>query len=171
MRSPECRTIFPDSSRYSSLSSLHSILCRLLKSLASLFHASTVCFQSFAASFVETPGVAYPHRVSVGLEQCTLSQKHLFLTPVFATLTHSCSCKSFACHSYENTGMASQIPSPLPHRRQLPPFFSPTNASTLAATGSRLRNTSLGVRLTRVRAFASVKERSASPLQHGGPAE
>jgi hypothetical protein len=29
--------------------------------------------------------------------------KHAFVTPLFATLTHSCSCKSFACHSYENT--------------------------------------------------------------------
>jgi hypothetical protein len=36
----------------------------------------------------------------------TLSQKPHFLSPLFATLTHSCSPKSFACHSYENTGMA-----------------------------------------------------------------
>src|SRR5216683_2893215 len=29
--------------------------------------------------------------------------KHASVTPLFATLTHSYSCKSFACHSYENT--------------------------------------------------------------------
>jgi hypothetical protein len=37
----------------------------------------------------------------------TLSQKPLFLSPLLATLTHSCSCNPFVCHSYENTGMAS----------------------------------------------------------------
>ena len=29
--------------------------------------------------------------------------KHASVTPLFATLTRSYSCKSFACHSYENT--------------------------------------------------------------------
>src|SRR6202166_2333636 len=31
------------------------------------------------------------------------AQKHAFVSPLFATLTHSLSRKSFACHSYANT--------------------------------------------------------------------
>ena len=37
-----------------------SIVCRLLKSLGSLFEPAVVCFQRLAASFRKTPGVAYP---------------------------------------------------------------------------------------------------------------
>jgi hypothetical protein len=51
---------------------------------------------------------ASPRRFTLMRTLCALSQKPQFLSPLFATLTHSRSCKSFACHSYENTGMASQ---------------------------------------------------------------
>jgi hypothetical protein len=34
---------------------------------------------------------------------CSHSQKPCILSPLFATLTHSASRKSFPCHSYENT--------------------------------------------------------------------
>jgi hypothetical protein len=43
--------------------------------------------------------------------------------------------------------------------------------SALKLAGSGLRNGSLQVVLTPVRVFASVKERCASPLQDGGPAD
>src|SRR6266852_5826229 len=39
------------------------------------------------------------------LLRCTEAEKCLSVSPLFATLTHSPSRKSFPCHSYENTGM------------------------------------------------------------------
>src|ERR1700694_5521102 len=44
----------------------------------------------------------FPIRVS-SLSSCAEVQKRRSVTPLFTTLTHSVSRKSFACHSYANT--------------------------------------------------------------------
>jgi len=71
----------------------------LLQPLGSLIAISVVCFQQLAASFAKIPGWGVPAFVTC----CTEAQKCRFLSPLAATLTHSLSRKSFACHSYENT--------------------------------------------------------------------
>jgi hypothetical protein len=48
-------------------------------------------------------------------------------------------------------------------------FFARTFPAVSLCDGSELRKGSLQVVLTTVRVFASVKERSASPLQHWRP--
>ena len=98
-----------------------SCVCPLLNSLASLFRARVLCFQSFADSFTKTPGwgcLAYNSVYRSGSVSLCLSGKHLFSdlrpsraktqkspspSPLFVTLTHSLSRKSFPCHSYANT--------------------------------------------------------------------
>ncbi len=77
-----------------------SEICGLFNSLCALFATPVFCFQQLADSFCKTPGVAVPLRELVG---CTEAQKCLFVSPLLATLTHSVSRKSFACHSYANT--------------------------------------------------------------------
>ncbi len=86
-----------------------SEICGLFNSLCALFATPVFCFQQLADSFCKTPGVAVPLRELV---RCTEAQKCLFVSPLLATLTHSVSRKSFACHSYANTqdGGASAPP-------------------------------------------------------------
>src|SRR5258708_24577472 len=55
--------------------------------------------QSLGAYFLSLRGYI-PLRELV---RCTEAQKCLFVSPLFATLTHSLSRKSFPCHSYANT--------------------------------------------------------------------
>ncbi len=43
---------------------------------------------------------------------CTDTQKSLFVSPLFATLTYSLSRKSFPCHSYANTRNRGVTPPP-----------------------------------------------------------
>src|SRR5260370_25104145 len=43
---------------------------------------------------------------------CTDTQKSPFVSPLFATLTHSLSRKSFPCHSYANTRNRGLSPPP-----------------------------------------------------------
>jgi hypothetical protein len=64
---------------------------------------------------------------------CSHSQKPRILSPLFATLTHSASRKSFPCHSYENTRVAypkserrAKVSFPLPSV----PTFKPSNVPT-----------------------------------------
>src|SRR5216683_1851626 len=49
--------------------------------------------------FTKHPGWGYPSKDV----RCTEAQKCPSVSPLFATLTHSVSRKSFACHSYANT--------------------------------------------------------------------
>jgi len=51
-----CHSHSPNSHTAKALSCTTSIVCRLLKSLASLFEPAVVCFQGLAASFRKTPG-------------------------------------------------------------------------------------------------------------------
>jgi hypothetical protein len=44
-----------------------------------------------------------PFQGDASMARCTKGQKCGFVSPLFATLTHSLSRKSFPCHSYENT--------------------------------------------------------------------
>jgi len=46
---------------------------------------------------------------------CTDAQKSPFVSPLFATLTHSVSRKSFPCHSYANTRDRSVTSPPIPN--------------------------------------------------------
>jgi len=60
--------------------------------------------KSFAIKQIRTLCAKYREWVPVqSLVRCTEAQKHRSVTPLFATLTHSCSRKSFPCRSYENT--------------------------------------------------------------------
>src|SRR6266851_7650509 len=78
----------------------NSFPCILLPPLGSLFSPPSLYFQSLAASFCKTPGVGVPLRE---FARCTEVQKCFLVSPLFATLTHSASRKSFPCHSYANT--------------------------------------------------------------------
>src|SRR5258707_15390814 len=80
-------------------SSPNSRPVNLLQPLCSLFATPVLCFQQLAASFPKTPGVGVPLRDG----RCTEAQKCPSVSPLFATLTHSVSRKSFPCHSYANT--------------------------------------------------------------------
>jgi hypothetical protein len=75
--------------------------------------------QANPASFCKTPGAGVPLRKLV---PCTEAQKCLLVSPLFATLTHSMSRKSFVCHSYANTrdGGASVRPRHDPGNANLP---------------------------------------------------
>jgi len=107
-----------------------SEICRLFNSLCALFSAPVFCFQQLVDSFCKTAGWRVPPLNSRlesanfqprffaplqrGLEpaaagaisrrlRCTEAQKCRSVSPLFATLIHSSSRKSFACHSYANT--------------------------------------------------------------------
>ena len=54
---------------------------------------------NFQPLFAKHPGWGYPSEDV----RCTEAQKCPSVSPLFATLTHSVSRKSFACHSYANT--------------------------------------------------------------------
>src|SRR5229473_1875197 len=55
------------------------------------------------------PGWGYPSEDV----RCTEAQKCRSVSPLFATLTHSVSRKSFACHSYANTRDGVVTPPPI----------------------------------------------------------
>ncbi len=71
----------------------------LLQTLCRSEKSQVLWNQANPHSFDKTPGVG----VSAFVICCTEAQKCRFLSPLAATLTHSLSRKSFACHSYENT--------------------------------------------------------------------
>ena len=71
-----------------------------LAPLSVLLGVRFLCFHQLAPSFQITPGLGVSFRDVIG---CTQAQKPLPVSPLLATLTHSMSCKSFACHSYANT--------------------------------------------------------------------
>jgi hypothetical protein len=109
------------------LSPCVSEICGLFDSLCALFSSPVVCFQQLAASFCKTPGVGVPICYAGG---CTGAQKYLFVSPLFATLTHSLSRKSFPCHSYANTRDGSAAVAPVsastsPCLRRSPNFNRP----------------------------------------------
>jgi len=55
---------------------------------------------------------------------CAKAQKRLFLSPLFATLTHSLSRKSFPCHSYANTRVGYRSPVSSISKMCLGPFLA-----------------------------------------------
>ncbi len=77
------------------------------------FLDSRPLFSITSALFLQNTRGGIPLRELV---RCAEAQKCLFVTPLFATLTHSMSRKSFPCHSYANTRDT---------RATAPRFFSP----------------------------------------------
>ncbi len=95
-----CRTNFVD--RHSSTSSISfpSNLLRTLHLSCRSFHSSRPLFSTTSGLFLQnTQGGGLLRK----LVRCTEAQTCLSVTPLFATLTHSVSRKSFPCHSYANT--------------------------------------------------------------------
>ncbi len=70
----------------------------LFLSLRSFSHPDSL-FSTTSALFLQNTRGGIPLRK---LARCTEAQKCLSVSPLFATLTHSVSRKSFPCHSYEN---------------------------------------------------------------------
>ncbi len=70
----------------------------LFLSLRSFSHPDPL-FSTTSALFLQNTRGGIPLRKLV---RCTEAQKCLSASPLFATLTHSVSRKSFPCHSYEN---------------------------------------------------------------------
>ncbi len=107
----------------------NSRLFNRLQPLGSAFPTPVLCFQQLAASFPKTPGVGVSLQE---LAPCTEGQKCPPVSPLFATLTHSVSRKSFPCHSYANTRDRGVTPPPK--------FFSPlaTRQSPLPLTTFRI---------------------------------
>ena len=64
---------------------------------------------NFQPLFAKHPGWGYPSEDV----RCTEAQKCPSVSPLFATLTHSVSRKSFACHSYANTRDGGVTPPPI----------------------------------------------------------
>ena len=64
------------------------------------FSDSRPLFSTTSALFLQNTRGGIPLRELV---RCAEAQKCLSVTPLFATLTHSVSRKSFPCHSYANT--------------------------------------------------------------------
>ncbi len=91
------RTNLVDRSRHSSAKPRRLIL---LQTLCRSSKSQLLCNQANPNSSDKTPGVGVPLRA---LLSCTDAQKRPFVSPLFATLTHSLSRKSFPCHSYANT--------------------------------------------------------------------
>jgi len=75
------------------------LLRTLFRSLRS-FSAPRPFFSTTSALFQQSTRGGIPLRKIV---RCTEAQKCLSVSPLLATLTHSVSRKSFACHSYANT--------------------------------------------------------------------
>jgi hypothetical protein len=109
-----------------------SFPCILLPPLCAPFPSAALYFQSSAASFRKTPGWGVPQRIFY----CTKGQKRPSVSPLLATLTHSCSRKSFVCHSYENTRDGGSL------RTSRSPFAPPPHAR---------RNASIPCALSRLR--------------------
>jgi hypothetical protein len=100
----------PQRSGIQALGSVNSFACKQLQPLSPLF-ALFSALPSFVFNRLQPllrkhPGWGWVARHSEAPTSAHVAPqppKHAFVTPLFATLTHSCSCKSFACHSYENT--------------------------------------------------------------------
>src|ERR1700676_1652952 len=99
----------------------------LLRTLCPRQKSQPLCNQANPASFQKTPGVWGPlpsldlHESQVTIHKsrpssCAEAQKCPSISPLPATLTHSLSRNSFACHSYANTRDMGAT---------LPKFFSP----------------------------------------------
>src|SRR5260370_25099665 len=88
--------------RHSSTSSISfpSNLLRTLHLSFRSFHSSRPLFSTTWGFFLQNTGGGIPLR---DFFRCTEALACLFVSPLFATLTHSVSRKSFACHSYANT--------------------------------------------------------------------
>ena len=113
------RTNLADSSRHSSLNPRP---VNLLQPLLLRPKSQLLWNQANPASFCKIARVGYPERIygtpGVGLTvqhviHCTEAQKCPSVSPLFATLTHSMSRKSFACHSYANTRDGGVTPPPI----------------------------------------------------------
>src|SRR5216684_405217 len=85
-----------------SLSCSYSLLCAPKKVNAHQIN-------NFQPLFAKHPGWGYPSEDV----RCTEAQKCPSVSPLFATLTHSVSRKSFACHSYANTRDGGVTPPPI----------------------------------------------------------
>ena len=71
--------------------------------------ANSLQISNFQTLFAKHPGWGYPSEDV----RCTEAQKCRSVSPLFATLTHSVSRKSFACHSYASTRDGGVTPPPI----------------------------------------------------------
>ena len=76
----------------------HRFVSLLFSTTSALLFSQVLCFDKH----LRCPIVFSPRQKFLNSEGCTKPEKRHFVTPLFATLTHSCSRKSFPCHSYEN---------------------------------------------------------------------
>jgi hypothetical protein len=125
------------------ISNFRTLSCpeRVLRGVPAPVAIVATGFSKIASRFVSVPSV--PLWQANLLDRCTEAQKCLFVSPLFATLTHSLSPKSFLprssrgpCHSYTNTRDGG-TPT-LPRRASLPPSRAPRSASIPCAL-TRLR--------------------------------
>ncbi len=100
----------PQRSSIQALRSANSFACKQLPPLSPLFALfstlSSFVFNRLQPLLREHPGWGWlprPAEAPTSALHAPKHSKHASVTPLFATLTHSYSCKSFACHSYENT--------------------------------------------------------------------
>ncbi len=94
------RTNLAGSSPSTSSISFTSFRLRTLDLSLCSFLDSRPLFSITSALFLQNTRGGIPLRE---IFRCTEAQKCLSVTPLFATLTHSVSRKSFPCHSYANT--------------------------------------------------------------------
>src|SRR5260370_3950221 len=91
---------FSPSTSFTSSISFASFRLRTLNLSLRSFSDSRPLFSTASGLFLQNTRVGIPPRELV---RCAEAQKCLFVSPLFATLTHSVSRKSFPCHSYANT--------------------------------------------------------------------
>ena len=110
MRAPLRRTKFPQhnsSTSFTSSISFTSFRLRALKLSCRSFSDSCPLFSITSALFFKNTGGGIPPQDAIrpakARSRAQKAQKCPPVSPVFATLTHSAFCKSFACHSYANT--------------------------------------------------------------------
>src|SRR5713226_6490994 len=94
------RSNLAGSSPFTSSISFTSFRLRTLDLSLRSFLDSRPLFSITSALFLQNTRGGTPLRE---IFRCTEAQKCLSVTPLFATLTHSVSRKSFPCHSYANT--------------------------------------------------------------------
>src|SRR5260370_26832786 len=94
------RTNLAERTSLTSSISFPSFRLRTLDLSLRSFSDSRPLFSTTSALFRQNSRGGIPHRKLVC---CTEAQKCLSVSPLLATLTHSLSRKSFACHSYANT--------------------------------------------------------------------
>jgi hypothetical protein len=97
------RQIIPPPPRPVKLNPLLLYSCKLLAPSKNVNCCQISDFQTLFAKHPGSGWVPRPLEAATSALLATKPAKHAFVTPLFATLTHSYSCKSFACHSYENT--------------------------------------------------------------------